>query len=544
MSKHLLLFLVISSLLISAPKTSPRTVSPSFDSSLCAPLPAPTGRIVTVNSVTSLVNAVNNASTGDTILIADGAYALNGTYLRIDTPGVTVRAQSGNREAVVLDGNYQTTEIFQIAASNVTITELTLREAQYHPIHVISEGTSHTLNTLIYNVHIIDPGQQAIKVNPATTGYYTDNGSIACSHIELTPTGRGQVWAINGSCYTGGIDMHQSRGWTIRDNLIEGFWCSAGLSEHAIHLWRGCRDTVIERNQLDDNARGVGLGMATDGTGRTYSDNPCPTAIGYVDDFGGVVRNNFISANDPGLLASNDGFDNGISFWNACNAQALHNTIFTANQAATFSAIEWRFPNTRAWITNNLANDTLRQRDGAVATVSGNIENAAASWFDNPSGGDLHLQETASQAIDKVSAPGNVLDDFDNQDRPIGAASDIGADEFKPPTPSRVGNLQVSQAVVSGGTVTLTLVWSAPIGAESQTLRYATNPIDETNWMTATLLADDLSGNAATYSVTLPISGGTLYFAQKGYNTEGGWSLLSNNGFWPTFETYLPLIRR
>lgn len=524
----------------------PKTASASPGDALCAPLPAPTGRTVTVNSVATLVNAVNNALPGDTILITDGAYALNGSYLRIDTPGVTVRAQSGNRESVVLDGNYQTTEIFQIAASNVTITELTLREALHHPIHVSTEGSNHTLNTLIYNVHIIDPGQQAIKVNPDSDsqGFYTDNGVIACSHIELSSAGRAQVWAINGSCYTGGIDMHQSRGWVIRDNHIEGFWCSSGLSEHAIHMWRGCRDTVIERNQLDDNARGVGLGMATGGTGRTYSDNPCPTATGYVDDFGGIVRNNFISANDPGLLALLNGFDNGISFWNACNAQALHNTIYTANPAATFSAIEWRYSNTRATITNNLANDTLRQRDGAVAVVSGNIENAAANWFVNSSTGNLHLLGSASAVIDKVTAPGAVPTDFDHEARPIGAASDVGADEYQPPAPTRVGNLRVSQAVLSADSVTLTLVWTAPLGAESQTLRYAPSSINEQTWAAATVLAEGLGGSTTTFSATIPYNGQTLYFAQKGYNNEGGWSLLSNNGFWPTFETYLPLVRR
>jgi hypothetical protein len=86
---------------------------------------------------------------------------------------------------VVLDGNYITTEIIQIVASNVTVADLTLREAYNHPIHVMSTGSSHTLNARIYNVHITDPGQQAIKINPVAE-YNTDYGLIACSHIELT----------------------------------------------------------------------------------------------------------------------------------------------------------------------------------------------------------------------------------------------------------------------------------------------------------------------------------------------------------------------
>lgn len=402
-------------------------------SQLCAPLPAPSGNIVNVSTVNALVDAVNNASPGDTILLADGNYALNGAYLRVNTPNVSIRSAGGNRAAVILDGNYQTGEIFQVAASDVTIADMTLRRVIYHPIHIMSGEGSHTLNTLIYNVHIVDPGQQAIKINPVPGGYYTDNGVIACSHLELTEAGRAQVWAINDSCYTGGVDMHQSQGWSIRDNLIEGFWCVGGLSEHGIHLWRGCRDSMIERNVLNDNARGIGLGLVTDGAGRTYPDNPCPAANGYVDDFGSVIRNNFISANDPGLFASIDGFDCGICLWNACNAEALHNTIYTANPDRTFSSIEWRFPNTHALITNNLVNHPMRPRDNATGVQSGNLMGAAANWFVDPSHGNLHLLSITNDAIDQVAAPGNVSDDVDGDPRPQGVASDVGADEFKPP---------------------------------------------------------------------------------------------------------------
>ena len=106
---------------------------PASASQPCAPLPTPSGSIVRISSVNDLVNAVNSASSGTTILIADGTYLLNGAYLRIDTPNITLRAESGKREAVILDGNYQTTEIFQIVASNVTIADVTLRRAYDHP---------------------------------------------------------------------------------------------------------------------------------------------------------------------------------------------------------------------------------------------------------------------------------------------------------------------------------------------------------------------------------------------------------------------------
>jgi hypothetical protein len=398
---------------------------------LCPRLPPPSGPTVHVSSVSELSDAVNDATTGTTILVADGTYHLDGTYLWVDTPGVTLRSASGNREAVVLDGDYVTTEIVQVVASDVTIADVTLREAYTHPIHVMSSEGGDTTGTLIYNVHIVDPREQAIKINPAAEGYYPDYGEIACSHIELTDAGRPHVNPISGGCYTGGVDAHQARGWRIRDNLITGFWCPSGLSEHAIHLWRGCRDPVVERNTLRNNARGVGFGLATSGDGRTYSDDPCPGASGYVDHYGGVIRNNAVFANDSDLFGSDDGFDCGICLWNACSVRVLHNTV--ASTQAPYSSIESRFPNTDPQLINNLVTHNLRERDGATVYSSGNLTGVSLSLFANGAGGDLHLAPTAVGAIDQVAAPGDVVDDIDGDSRPIGSASDIGADEYREP---------------------------------------------------------------------------------------------------------------
>ena len=378
--------------------------------------------------MTELQLAVNNASSGDTILIADGTYALDGVYLRIDEPGVTLRSASGHRDAVVLDGNYITTVIVQIVASDVTVADLTLREAYDHPIHVMSTAVTDTLNTLIYNVHVVDPGQQAIKINPYTGQdalHFPDGGTIACSHIELTDAGRTH---IRDNCYTGGIDAHQARDWVIRDNLIEGFWCESGLSEHGIHMWRSCRDTVVERNELRNNGRGIGFGMATSGSGvRTYGDAPCPGVEGaYVDHYGGIIRNNMVFANESDLFNSQYGFDCGICLWNACGAEVVHNTV--ASTQAPFSSIEWRFEQTDVSLINNLVTHNLMERSG-TASLAGNLEGQPLSLFVDGPGGDLHLAQSADDAIDQGVDTG-VSDDFDGDARPRGEGWDVGADEW------------------------------------------------------------------------------------------------------------------
>ena len=512
--------------------------TPAIDSQACTPLPSPSGNLINVSTVSQLVNAVNAATSGTTILIANGTYNLDGAYLRIEAPDVTLRSASGNREAVILDGNYQTTEIIQVAASNVTIADITLREAYDHPIHVMSVDGAHTLNTLIYNVHIVDPGQQAIKINPAADGYYTDNGTIACSHIELTDAGRSH---IRDNCYTGGIDAHQSRYWIIRDNLIEGFWCSSGLSEHGIHLWRGCRDTIVERNVLRNNARGIGFGLTTDPGGRTYPDNACPTTTGYVDDYGGVIRNNFVYANSSNLFASEYGFDCGICAWNSCNARLLHNTVYSTDPAHTFSSIEWRFSNTTASLINNLVNGQMRERDGAHGTLSHNVTTAQASWFANATTGDLHLLPAASSAIDQVTAPAEVNDDIDGALRPIGSASDIGADEYGTPVPAAVTDLRVTRAITASHVLTATLHWTPPGNALTTTLRYSSTPLVAATWNAAVLLTNSLAGTQTVFIATVPYDTGNIYFALQTQN-ETGWSPLSNNAFWPQQSVFLPVI--
>ncbi len=511
------------------------------NAALCPPLPPPDGPVITVSTVAELESAVNNASPGETILLNDGTYPLDGLYLHFDVPDVTLRSATGDREAVILDGNYLTTEIIQIVASNVTIADLTLREAYDHPIHIVSTPDADTTGTLIYNVHIVDPGEQAIKINPYTGEdalHFPDAGVIACSWIELTDAGRTH---IRNDCYTGGVDAHQARGWVIRDNLIEGFWCSSGLAEHGIHLWRASRDTRVERNLLRNNARGIGFGMATEGSGiRTYPDNPCPQANGsYVDHYGGVIRNNFVFANADGLFASEYGFDCGICLWNACGARVLHNTVVSTRPP--FSSIEWRFDNTEVAILNNLLSHNLLDR-GGTATLSGNLEAQPLSLFVDGSGGDLHLTAEADAALDRVAAPSDVPDDFDGDPRPLGPASDVGADEYGVAPPPAVTDLRIRQVITTPATLTATLSWTPPVEAVTIALRYARTPLNATNWSSAIPLAT-LPGDATLCTATLPHTGGTLYFGHRSQGESGLWSEVAGT-FWPALRLYLPLITR
>lgn len=367
-----------------------------------------TGLAVTVSTVNELANAVASANAGGDkqITVAAGLYSLNGVYLRITAGGVTVAGATGRSDDVILDGNYETTEIFQVLGSNITLRDMTLKRAYYHPIHIFPENSDVT-GILISNIHIIDPGQQAVKINQNEAKTYSVNfGRITQSIIELTDSGRDKVWEINGSCYTGGVDGHHAKGWRVDGNVIKGFWCADGLAEHGVHFWSSSEDTLVEKNRIVNCDRGVGFGLGSSG------------------HLGGIIRNNFIS-HDSGHSYS----DVGIGLESASGVQVYNNTIY--HQHSYPNAIEYRFAATRdCAISNNLTNRSIASRDGGTATVSNNITTAQQNWLQNALVGDLHLAAAVAGVVDSGISVSGLLDDIDGEQRPMGRGIDIGADEL------------------------------------------------------------------------------------------------------------------
>jgi len=397
----------------------------------CPPLDPPTGDIIDVSPGDNLASVIYSAPANSTVRFADGNYDVSGYTVQIINPGITLRSASGDPASVVLDGGYSDTgngEVFLVNADDVTIADMTIQRARYHAIHVQGSGDV-TTGSVIYNVVIIDPGEQAIKINRDGNGNPADNGLVACSTLTMTAAGRAQVESQTSSgsnCYTGGVDAHAARDWVVRDNVITGFWCSVDLSEHGIHFWRGSRDTLVERNLLINNARGVGFGLTTGGNPRTYSDNPC--GGGARDHYGGIVRNNIIIGTEPGLFASNAGMDGGIAFAIACDSTAIHNTI--ASTQPMLSSIEFRFPETNSTLVNNLATGRIWQRNDATSVEAGNIMEIGTDWFVDLDAFDGHLSAAAAAAVDGgVTGYENLVPtDFDGD--PRDGSPDVGADEL------------------------------------------------------------------------------------------------------------------
>lgn len=368
--------------------------------SRCARLPAPSGTIVAVDPsmAAALPAMVRDAAANTTFVLADGTYRMSGDEasrrLQIRAPGVTLRSASGDAAAVIIDGEYGTNEIITVHANDVTLAEITVTHAVDHCVHVTPPTGSVSITGFsAYGVRIQDCGEQFIKINPnGDRAAFADDGAIACSHFELTDAGRPHVERAVGGCYTGGIDAHGARGWVVRDSTFVDIYCETeGLAEHAIHFWTGSRDTVIERNQILNCARGIGLGLVESGATRSYPDDPHPGL--FVGHYDGIVRNNVILADVPF-------YDTGIELDQARGALVVHNTIIeTAAATGSFSSIDTRFDNSITTVRNNLVR-RITVRSGS-STADHNVENVPLSYFVDGAAGDAHLTASATDAIDR-----------------------------------------------------------------------------------------------------------------------------------------------
>ena len=133
-----------------------------------------TGAIVDVTTVAELQNAVANLTSGQTIRVAPGRYALTGQLIvRNGVTNVAIVGATGNRDDVVIVGTGMNTPGVDIAikvmnAQDVRIADISIGETFWHPIQL--QGEQGAEGVTISNVRLFDAGQQFLK---STTNYTT-----------------------------------------------------------------------------------------------------------------------------------------------------------------------------------------------------------------------------------------------------------------------------------------------------------------------------------------------------------------------------------
>jgi hypothetical protein len=372
----------------------------------------PAASAVVVQNVSELAEAVNQANGGGdrTILLEDGTYTLDG-MLWVSAGGVTVRGLSGDREAVIIQGQGMAgpvTHVFNVAGSRFTVRDVTLRRVSRHAVQLQVDVDSVTIR----NVRIQDTGEQMVKVayNPGQMNLSSDGGRVENCLFEYTA-------GIGPQYYIGGIDAHNAGDWVVRRNTFSGIRSPSGdVAEHAVHFWSDSKNTLVENNLIINCDRGIGFGLGDRGHD------------------GGIIRNNMIYHDDS------EGFaDVGIDLQSSPGTMVYNNTVY--QEHSYHNAIEYRWPaTTGVYIANNLTNRAISSRNGASGTVENNITGAEAGWFVSPPAGDLHLVDGTVPAVDAGAEVTGLIEDYDGDPRPRGSGIDVGADEYLPPGANRLIN--------------------------------------------------------------------------------------------------------
>lgn len=400
----------------------------------CAPLPSVPSDAVAVSPADNetLHTVFADAAPGTTIVLEPGTYDRSGQpTLVVSADGVTVRSSTGDPDDVVLDGGDSgTSTILSVRAHDVLVAEFTV-QASDDTLIDIGVDDDVLQGDQIYRMVLRDAAGSKLDVGPGSARW-TNDGVVACSTFEQTDAFR------EGMASCAGVSALRISGgarWTVRDNLMEGHWCTTS-SYATLVADQGSRDTRVERNVLKNNFRGILFGgdLSDDGRPEPAGDT-CGESEGATwGHVRGVIVNNVTWADDPrmvGAIATSDtDLDSMIGFWHVCAAIAVHNTSYVT--LTTFNGIEWRYPDTTVTVANNLISTTLVSREGGIALgINNNVTGIGAAEFVDAPAGDFRLAPGSIARDAGIVIPAiPVLEDFDRTQRT--GQPDVGAFESQP----------------------------------------------------------------------------------------------------------------
>jgi hypothetical protein len=359
-------------------------------------LPLTDDTVVTVETIEQLQSSLADAEDNTTIVLKPGTYRLQRT-LSVTADDITIRGPDNQCDQVQLMGagmdnpdHQGVTFGFWINARNTTIANLSIRDVYLHAIQI--DGSAHAPR--IYNVHLVDAGQQFIKSNPTASGGGVDEGVVEYSTIEYSSGPPLTDHENAGIGYTNGVDVHSGQGWRISNNVFRNLH-TPDTADHlwnaAVLVWRGASQTITENNFFLRVDRAIAYGLG---------DMPR-------DHTGGVIRNNVVVM--PAGLYSRKRrrrADAPVVVWQSPGTQVLHNTILT-NGNMPF-AIESRFDATDVTLANNLTDAPVVHSDGDLLrnlckykTIcrqyvtrfsDQNVTNADPAWFVDIEAGNARLK--------------------------------------------------------------------------------------------------------------------------------------------------------
>ena len=274
-------------------------------------LPTPTGLVVKVNTEAAIIDAIEDAEDGTTIIIAKGHYKMFRDCI-LTSHRVTIKGETGNREDVILDAEMEYDDgtrkyctrigapaIIKIThARNVTIADLTIANCPKYGILFFGDGNVQSLK--IYNVKFHNIWARGLKgtfernyddkgmdapIVPATREHCEHvrprNGEVRNCLFIADHTKKNDQDQFQGD-YIAGMDMMNLKDWVIADNIFIGIKGKNGGARGGIFIWQESENITVENNIFFDCDKGVNLGNPSGKNGREF----------HIKN--GIVRNNII----------------------------------------------------------------------------------------------------------------------------------------------------------------------------------------------------------------------------------------------------------
>ena len=349
-------------------------------------------RVLDIDSVEALHEAMNDLRANTVLLLEPGRYDLKRT-LSVEVDNITIRGKGTRCDDVALVGKGMDDvaggELIPHGiwtnARNLKVQNLSIRDVYRHAIAFDGKAISPEL----YNLALIDSGEQFVKVNPLDFGKGVDKGRVEYSLIRYSD-GPAKTDHGSGTGYTNGIDIHAGNGWVIANNTFRDIHVpddSDHLWNPAILAWNGASNTIVENNRFHNVDRAIAFGLENR----------------EEDHRGGSIKYNMIAL-DAGLFSNKrrETADAQILLWSSPDTMIENNSIVTRGNSK--NAIELRFNSDGAWITRNILDAAISDRDSSVVTIRNNETIDTLSYFIDPTVADLRLVDNAPEKYQGLGA--------------------------------------------------------------------------------------------------------------------------------------------
>ncbi|HEY75229.1 MAG TPA: hypothetical protein G4O00_03490 [Thermoflexia bacterium] len=434
--------------------------------------------------------AVDAAAPGDIILVASGFYT--GVQQRNGITQVVYISKD-----ITIRGGYTVTNW---STSDPLLNVTSLDSVGFGRVMVISGPiTVHVEGLYIANGNASGLGGGPGGLDGAGGGVYVVGANVTISNCTFS----GNVASSNGIGSGGGIYL-----WNANASLVNNEFLSNIASGNILYAGYGGGIAIsggsvtLERNYIHSNS--ANLYNSSGSGGGIYIDSGSPILINNV-----LIDNSapsqgsaiYIGSASPHLLhttiVSNTGGD-GSGIYAAGSTVVLTNSIIVSQMVGVTTEI-----NTNVTLNGVLWYGNERNTGGGgIVTVQNEVTGTPDFDIDG-----YHILSSSAALNAGVNA--GVSGDIDGQDRPYGAAPDLGADEWWP-TPitgvlilgSDIGfvdfpNFFNALALPWDAALPITYTWS-PVPDGGQGTAWVTYTWSTTGTYVITLTAQNVSGSAIT----------------------------------------------